>query len=168
MSSTNYFSYFPTLQYNNTIAVDILKRARLKDIDTLLKSAVFYQYTIADGERPEDIAQRYYGNTKYYWLILYANNIVNLYAQWPRSIRVFENFINSKYSSIEKATQTIHHYEDTNGNYIMKKDWNGSPVTEKSLYDYEWELNEKKRFINIIKKDYLNQIIKEMSKIFNK
>ena len=101
MSGTNYFSYFPNVEYTDNsgstkIVTDIFKRVKMRTLSTIIKTAIFYKYTIQDGERVEDIANRYYGDTQYYWLILYANDIINIYTQWPRSNSEFNNYIISK------------------------------------------------------------------------
>lgn len=173
MPGTNYFGYFPSTDYTipssgTKTVVDVFKRAKMRDINSTIQTSVFYKYTIQDGERPEHIAERYYGDTQYYWLILYANNIINVYAQWPRSYREFENYIISKYGSVEIASDVdnVHHYEDSDGNWIKESDWDGTLSRRISVYDYEYQLNEDKREINIVRVEYLKQIINEMNKIF--
>lgn len=175
MPGTNYFSFFPQMSYegadkNKKTVVDIFKRAKIVNLDKIVKSSVFYTYTIQDGERPEHIAERYYGDTQYYWLILYANDIVNIYAQWPRSYREFENYIISKYGSLELAQSTLHHYEREDGEWTIGVTYTDldeiKESTAISVFDYEYQLNEDKKEISIIKSDYLKQIINEMNKIF--
>jgi hypothetical protein len=184
MSGSNYFSYFPKVQYTSPIdgsentVVNIFKRIKVRDLSTVVKSSIYYKYTIKDGERPEDIAQSYYGDTQYYWIILYANDIINVYAQWPKNHIEFENYIVSKYGSVDVAAneKNIHHKEDHFGNWLVTPTYtyydteNDREVIALSrivtVYDYENELNEKKRSINIIKNDYLRQIIGEMNNIF--
>jgi hypothetical protein len=177
MAGTNYFSYFPTIDYYcpggcKKVTTDIFKRVKFREINRTINSSVFYKYTIQDGERPEDIAERYYGDTQYYWIILYANNIINPYAQWPRSYREFEKYIVSKYGSVESVSDTtdesaVHHYEDDEGNWITKANWDGTLSKRISIYDYEYNLNEDKKEINIVKVEYLRQIINEMNELFN-
>lgn len=176
MAGTNYFSYFPSMRYDNKDVIDIFKRARMVNMGDNLKGYVFYKYTIQEGEKPEHIAERYYGDTRYYWIILYANDILNVTAQWPRSYRDFENYIIGKYGSIEAAAIrsndiAIHHYEDEDGNWITKDEWTvqgAQEIFRKTNYDYEYDLNENKKEINIPKVEYLKQIINEMNKIFKK
>lgn len=174
MSGTNYFSYFPQTDYSYPdgyvkTVVNIFKRAKMASLSDTIKTTVFYKYTIREGERVEDIANGYYGDTQYYWVILYANDIINIYSQWPKSHTQFEDYIVSTYGSVESASSTTHHYEDKNGNWISQSSWvtNGSlPGYVKSVYDYEYDENEKKREIYMIRKEYLFQIIKEMNLIF--
>lgn len=167
MSGTNYFSYFPQVEYSfpegyTKTVTDIFKRVKMVALSNSLKASIFYNYTIKDGERPEDIANRYYGDTQYYWLILYTNNIISLYSQWPKSSQQFEDYITSTYGSFEDAQSIFHHYEDSNGNWTSYQEG----VVEKSIFEYELDENEKKREIVIIRKEYLSHILNEMNKIF--
>lgn len=181
MAGTNYFSYFPTMEYacpestDTKKVVDVFKRAKMVSMNKNIKGNIFYKYTIQDGERPEHIAERYYGDTQYYWIVLYANDIINLTAQWPRSYREFETYITGKYGSVEEASyrgvdsEVIHHYEDEDGDWITEAQWGENGALEeykKTIYDYEYDLNESKREINIVRSEYLRQIIGEMNKIF--
>lgn len=173
MSGTNYFSYFPQMDYvndgNTKTVVNIFKRAKMASLSSTIRTTIFYEYTIRDGERVEDIAHRYYGDTQYYWVILYTNNIANVYSQWPKSNQQLIDYLVSIYGSIEDSTAT-HHYEDSNGNWISYDAWviNGrNEECVKSIYDYEYEENEKKREIFIVRKEYLHQIIREMNNLFN-
>lgn len=179
MPGTNYFSFFPSISYTcscgqEKVVVDIFKRAKISDMSTTIKTSVFYKYVIRDGEKPEHIAERYYGDTQYYWIILYANSIINIYAQWPKSTVEFEKYIISKYGSIEDASNrttedAIHHYEDIEGNWIDRDTWLSTVPEQQyriSKYDYEYKLNEDKREINIIRVEYLRQIVGEMNTIF--
>lgn len=185
MSGTNYFSYFPqvehTLPTGTKVVTDIFKRVKLRSLSMVVKSSIFYKYTIRENESPEDLANRYYGDTQYYWLILYANEIINVYAQWPRNNRDFENYIVAKYGSVESVAAVIdtenfdelkvHHYEDEKGNWISKEMWLLSTDPYKltrviTTYEWEYRLNEDKREINVIKKNYVQQIISEMNRLF--
>lgn len=116
----SYFKNFPNLQYVNrfpdsqsndetTIAKNIFKRAKIRE-DLASSFALFEYYSIGDNERPDQIAEKLYGNPEYDWIILVANNIINLYDQWPLSQSQFNEYLNKKYGS-EEALEQIHHYE---------------------------------------------------------
>ena len=38
---------------------------------------LFYQYTIQDGDTPENIAYKYYNDPYRYWILLYGNNTID-------------------------------------------------------------------------------------------
>lgn len=186
MAGTNYFSYFPqtniTFEETGTkIATNLFKRVKIRNFTTVVKSSMYYEYVVKDGERPEDLAQRYYGDTRYYWIILYANDIINVYGQWPRSQKDLEAYLIQRYGSVEAVSDetdinAIHHYEDGQGNWISSSTYwyDDGDVSENrnstvvTIYDHEVALNDAKRNINVIKKEYLQQIIGEMNDLFNK
>ena len=147
---------------------------------------IFTEITIGDGERPEDLATRYYGNPFYNWTILVINDITDYYAQWPKSIVQLQEFINQKYTN-DQATK--HHVttevKDANNNIIVPAGkvvpsnfqvayYDGSstvtatPVVSVSNAQYETELNSKKQVIQIIKPDIIEDFVEVYFQILNK
>ena len=45
----------------------------------------FIEYIVEDGERPDDVAFKIYGDPKWFWIVLMSNNIVDVEAEWPMS-----------------------------------------------------------------------------------
>ena len=116
----SYFKEFPNLEYVNrfpnaksndevTIAKNIFKRTKIRE-DLASVFSVFEYYTIGDNERPEQIAEKIYGNPEYDWIIIIANNIIDVYEQWPLSQAQLNEYLLKKYGS-EQALEEIHHYE---------------------------------------------------------
>ena len=96
---SGYFSFFPSLMYANTAATNII--AKVKFDETVLKrSATFYPYTITNNERADRIADSYYGDPSYDWLIYLSNNIMDPLNEWPKSENEFNDFLTLKYGSI--------------------------------------------------------------------
>jgi len=79
--------------------------------EALSNFSSYFMYTIADGETPEILADRFYGNVQAHWIILYANKIYDPQYDWPLAYRDFSKYIVSKYGSVENAQTTIHHYD---------------------------------------------------------
>ena len=109
-----YFDMFPNIYYsakgdsNFTIMKDILSRVKL--IANVKENILgFDYYDVQDGETPEMIAHRYYGDVNLHWTILVANDIVDYYEDWPMSTQRFEEFVKEKYEN----PGAIHHYEIT-------------------------------------------------------
>ena len=189
-----YFNSFPkisTIDYNkNTIVLtNIMKRIEL--IPSLLKNPlVFYQYDVQEGDTPDIVANKYYGNSYRYWLPLFANQIIDPQWNWPLTSSQFDAFIKDKYGSVSTATGTVKEYrktittvdsytlEETSKTIVVDQTTydsittgissatfpNGATVTQTitksavSIYDYELELNEAKRTINIINSIYTSEI----------
>ncbi len=152
---------------------------RRAEILTEYKSQVtiFNEITVRDGERPEDIATAFYNNPFYNWTVLVANDIVDVYSQWPRSITQLQDFINQKY---DNPQATKHHVttevKDAKNNIIVEAGkvvasnyqisyYNGSttvtatPVVSVSNEQFEFEENAKKARIQIIKPQIIEDFV---------
>lgn len=49
------------------------------------KGASFSMYNVQDGELPEDVALKFYGNVSSWWVIFLFNDIKNPFTEWPLS-----------------------------------------------------------------------------------
>ena len=182
---SEYFSYFPKidsdlLQTGNTVKLtNVLKRFSFTT-DVKKRTEVFYEYNVQAGDRPDTIAEKYYGDADLAWVVTLFNNIDNPITDWALFNQDFDAYIKGKYGSIPNAQSTIHEYRQIlreaevkyDGTRISKKyvvidesTYNGLDESVKesiSKYDYEIELNEEKRQINLIDKRYLPKIREEV------
>ena len=156
----SYFDMFPKVFYDNkgngnySVMTNLLRRVKLVD-DAKLNIVDFDYYDVKDGETPEMIAHKYYGDVNLHWTILTVNEIVDYYEDWPMSVQRFEEFVKEKYEN----PQAIHHYEitQTSGDTTVTIDV-GMNTTEYpsataiSNYQYEDSLQEKKRQISVVKR----------------
>ena len=128
-----YFNSLPSIttsDFNgNAISLkNILTRATL--LPQLQNNPLlFYTYTTQDGDTPETVAYKYYGDQYRYWIVLYGNESLDPQFDWPLSSKQFGDYIINKYtndaanfynisntsinsSQVLAYTQnTIHHYE---------------------------------------------------------
>jgi len=163
-----YFRKFPQVDYDvkgNGITqkmVDITRRVRVLD-STLLNYINFDFYDVQSGERPEHIAAQYYGDPNLYWIILFANNIKDIYTDWPMPVNQFEVFVASKYDDVNG----IHHYEvlQESGDTTLKLEYPNDPAqtipvdaTPVTNYEYEEEIQNTKSRIRLIRPQYVSQI----------
>jgi hypothetical protein len=89
---------------------DILRRVKLRS-GIRAGSFLFDNYDVIDGEKPEDVAFKYYGDPEYHWVILMTNNVTDRFYQWPLSQPQFQEHLTDKYGAgNEDAT---HHFEKT-------------------------------------------------------
>jgi len=185
---SNYFSYFPTVfqdftNNNNLIEVtNILRRFKVKD-SLQNRVDIYYDYDIQVGDRPDTIAEKYYGDSSYAWVILHYNDIVDPIFDWPLFNYDFEEYIRGKYGSIASAQATVHEYRRILTQQQTQVDGTVIPeryvVVDESTYntldeinkqsiskwDYEVELNDKKTKIRLLDKKYLNKIAGEIEDI---
>jgi hypothetical protein len=109
----NYFNKLPPISYNNSIAVNILSRAKLSD-NTKGDSRVFLPYTLEDGDRVDMLSRAYYGDPGYTWLVWMSNEVIDPYYDMALSDYDVMELIKIKYGSIELAQRKIAFYR-TNG-----------------------------------------------------
>lgn len=79
--------------------------------DVIDNKLLFHPYVIEDSDRPDTIADLYYGDSYYDWIVLLSNKIVNLRNEWPLTAQQFGLAINSKYGSHAQAMSQIDHYK---------------------------------------------------------
>ena len=155
---------------------NIWRRAEIL-IEYKSQVTIFNEITVQDGERPEDVATAFYNNPFYNWTVLVANDIVDVYSQWPRSITQLQDFINQKY---DNPQATKHHVttevKDAKNNIIVEAGkvvasnyqvsyYNGTttvtatPVVSVSNEQFEFEENAKKSRIQIIKPNIIEDFV---------
>ena len=101
-----YFDKFPTITYANTQVLDITRRVAV--VNDVFKSKFnYYQYNIANSERPDNISERYYNDPYMSWLIYLSNNITDPYYDWYLDQTTFNDFLALKYGSYTKATSKV-------------------------------------------------------------
>jgi len=214
-----YFNTFPkvlTVDYNGNgiLLTNIMKRVELmpslKD-----NSLAFYSYDLQEGDTPDIVANKYYGNSYRYWLPLFSSQIIDPQWEWPLDSKSFDLYLANKYfeaagspidpntgkpsiplittytqGTVYQYTQTI----ETVDSYSLKKTTNTIIIDEQtynltetgttvrtfpdnntvtqtvsvnaiSIYDYEVNLNESKRNINLINSIYAAQIESELKSL---
>ena len=174
---------YPFSESDFVVAKNFFRRYKIND-DVFQYAVFFKKYTIKDGERPETLAEKIYGNQFYDWVILLTNNMVNAQYDWPRTnyeiYKMVEEEFDDPYSEIShyEIKETIGHYQAglhvdktfydsthklnidgsvqiKNGNEIA------SPIT---VAEYYQEENEKKREIYLLKSRFLESFVKDFKK----
>ncbi len=172
-----YFNYFPKIAYDvrgdkNNIRIERITNvlARVRKKLEITNAALFEQYFIRDSDRADTIAHQYYGDSTLHWLIMYANYMTNPYYDWPLTYFDLQKFVAKKYTDING----VHHYENSDGDEVQEP---GTPIglgvppvlagnaTAVTNFMYEERLNDKKRIINIIRVEYVAQIVQEFKKL---
>jgi hypothetical protein len=184
-----FFSKFPTVSYDfekngrPIIVQNLLSRFKVKNY-LKAKTALYYTHNIEDGQTAAFIADAYYEDETLDWMIYIINDIVDINYDWPMEYQVFAKYLKGKYGSVETAMNTNHHYEQIiqsqsvlfDGTIIPEKVIQVDLTTYQSLiaterravdcYTYETRLNDTKREIKVLHKNYVPQIINEIESIF--
>lgn len=181
---------------NSVVMTDLL--ARVSIIPEFLKNPVlYYDYDIQDGDTPEIIAYKYYGDVYRYWIILFTNQIIDPQWDWPLESNSFGSFIENKYQDFNPYS-TVYQYEkiitqfdaptqtttiknivideetynslsETTNTYALSTGNVTVSVTKKAVtyYDYEVDLNEKKRNIKILNSVYVDEVEKQFKSLLS-
>jgi hypothetical protein len=141
------------------IVTDITKNLRFRK-EILSNITLYDEYDIKDGETPEIIAEKIYGNAKYHWIIMLVNERYDYLNDFPLSTYNLEQHITQKYGTGNEYD--THHYVDLKG-FIVDED--NAEATSVSNYQYEDDLNETKRRIKIVDKSLINTVLKNFNSL---
>mgnify|MGYP003146231945 FL=1 len=175
-----YFRRFPLRTYDikgdkvYKLLPDILRRVKLRS-GIKAGAFVFDNYDVKEGENPEDVAFKWFGDPEYHWVILTTNNITDRFYQWPMTQPQFQNFIEDKYGLAD--IDAIHHYEITtqsgrtssNGpndySHLVECNSDEDGAVSVSNRGYEQRLQDKFRSIRLLERKYLNQFVEEFEEL---
>lgn len=164
-----YFNTFPQIPYDNygngdfRFVTNLLRRVALR-INISQNTSFFDTYDVKEGETPEMIAHKLYGESEYHWVVLMVNEVVDRYHQWPMSRRQFLAHLNDKYTNVD----AVHHYEisqssgDTNIKINIGTSNTDHPTaTAITNREYEQERQDSLRKIRLLDPVYLDDFVTE-------
>jgi hypothetical protein len=167
MDYNMYFKALPKMFYpytrngkvTRTVVPDIFRRVQLDRFFTFKQSLL--SYYIGDGEAPEMVAHKIYGNTTYHWIVLIANDIIDVSREWPLSNEQLSLYCDDKYGVNNSGS--VHHYVLTDDNDIIC-DWDATRLAASEIQavthrEYEEEINNNKRQIFLLDPKYLGEIV---------
>ena len=97
-----YFEKLPKLNYKlpqqpDIEMQDIFRRVTFTE-STRKDESNFETYIVKDHERPEDIAESFYGDASWWWLVMMCNDTINVESEWVKSTdevtSLFSNYLN--------------------------------------------------------------------------
>ena len=175
-----YFSKFPLMVYdikgNKTYKLlpDILKRVKIRS-GLSASRFVFDKYNVKEGEKPEDVAFKYYGDAQYHWVIMVVNNITDRYYEWPMTQPDFEEFLTDKYGA--GSEDAVHHHElaQTSGattssdeSHMLEVNSDTDNATSISNRQFEERVQDKFRQIRLLDEKYLDSFTEEFFALIRK
>ena len=197
MAIKTYFRQLPDFNYINldsnlsseyTRVKNLFKRGELRS-DIFVNLAFFNKYSIVGEESPDEVSLRLYDTEEFDWVILLANNIINVRDEWPLSNDSLYNHLIDIYGS-EENLQNIHHYEtievkDNSGRVVLRKGLRTEEMYSFTYYERSTQQNvtvsnaseaisnyidairkeEEKRNIFVLKPEYLNVLTNDIERI---
>ena len=194
-----YFSNLPEFEYVNrtergrsegdySVVKNFFKRGKLRE-DIFQDLTFFTKYIVEGDDRPDTVASKVYDDPTLDWLVLMANNIINVQSEWPMTQSNFHAYVTNKYDE-ETLYSGIHHYESrevktTDNSIIIPAGQRVGVAQSVSYYDdalgqhvratdialpvtnftHEEKLNNDKRNIFVLKASYLNLVFDDLEEI---
>ena len=194
-----YFSNLPEFEYVNrtqrgrsegdySVVKNFFKRGKLRE-DIFQDLTFFTKYIVEGDDRPDTVASKVYDDPTLDWVVLMANNIINVQSEWPMSQADFHEYVTNKYDE-ETLYSGIHHYESrevktTDNSIIIPAGQRVGVAQSVSYYDdalgqhvratdvalpvtnftHEERLNNDKRNIFVLKASYLNIVFDDLEEI---
>ena len=179
-----YVSRLPDAKISDYITVkNFFKRGFLRE-DIFQNLTFFTKYSISGNDRPDNVAFEIYQDSTLDWLVLMANNIVNIQNEWPLSNVDFDELMLDRYGSYDTLFNGIHHYETievkdardvkiVNAGLKVESDYSVTffderagqmktvtPTIPVTNYQYEQKVNEDKRNIYLLQPRYI-QVVRD-------
>ena len=178
----SYFSKFPLITYDikgdkvRKLLPDILRRVKLR---ASIKSGnmLFDKYDVKEGEKPEDVAFKWFGDPELHWVILMTNNVTDRYYEWPMNQVQFAEFLTDKYGA--GSEDGVHHYELVKSSgkttssgpsdyshrvEVNSDEDNAITVTNR---EYEERLQDKYRQIKLLDRRYITDFVDEFNNLIS-
>ena len=197
---SNYFKQLPNFDYISRInerksnrdyleVKNLFRRPLIRE-DIFSDFMSFTKYKIIGDERPDQVAYNVYGDEDLDWVVLLANNIINVRDEWPMIQGNFNNYLSEKYGDTG-GVDLIKHYEtiqiqDSKGKIFVPKGKivdstfkatfldsgtnqlvEVSPIQGISYRTYEERLQDDKRNINILESRFLSYVINEVETLLD-
>jgi hypothetical protein len=172
-----YFARFPSMVYDikgdgvYKLLPDILRRVKLR---ANIRNGMFMfdNYDVKEGETPEQVAFKWFGDTEYHWIILMTNNITDRYYGWPITQPQFQAHLEDKYGV--GNIDSTHHYEvsQTSGptssrdnSHLVEVNSDASGATAVTNREYEEREQDRLRQIRLLDPRYLGIFVSEFENL---
>ena len=168
-----FFGAFPLIlvdpkgEGKTKLVTNLLRRVALRaKIKTNI--AVFDTYDVKEGESPESVAFKLYGDAEYHWIVMLMNDITDRYHQWPMTTPQFLSYLEEKYSN----PNATHHYEitQTSGDTTVKinvgtVNTDYPSATAVTNFEYEEAEQDTKRQIRLLDPTYVEFLTDEFKSL---
>ena len=181
-----YFDTIPKIQYdsvgagNPKIVTNLLRRVAVR-AKVKTNTLMFDTYDVKEGETPEIIAHKLYGDSELHWIVLLVNDVTDRYHQWPMNYSQFLQYVNDKYKKSDgtSGADDTHHFElaQSSGDTSVKVEvynnlalYGGdqdfySNATTVTNYEYEERLQDERRKIRLLDPRYVDAFIEEFKSL---
>lgn len=161
----SYFNRFPVVSGYDIIGrtfnmMDITRRTGfLRGL--VDNEALYVKHEVQDGESPIVLADRMYDDSNLYWVIMLFNSVYDINADWPLDSIALNRYVNRVYDD----PYGIHHYESIATGAIVNQTWPEYDRISITNYDYEIDINDKKREIKVPVPEAVTRLVQEHNRL---
>jgi len=177
-----YFESMPKIYYDSMstgqpkVVTNLLRRVGVR-AKVKTNTLLFDTYDVKEGESPESIAHKLYGDSELHWVVLLVNDVTDRYHQWPLNYSQFNQYIADKYDNVDG----VHHYElaQSSGNtdtkievynnsalYSGDQDFYSSATTITNR-EYEEAQQDQRRQIRLLDPIHIESFVEEYINLMN-
>jgi len=133
---SKYFENFPVIEYSldqgisSFAMTDFFRRVKA-DVNSILGSSAYYEYELTDGETPEIVAHKLYGDPNLHWVILITNETLDPRFEWVQTQAALTAYVKDKYGA--DKINAAHHYENSSGDTVYYRAFTGTVDIAASL-----------------------------------
>ena len=165
-----YFETFPKILHSYTgkdgkevlvLLKDITRNVRVRK-EVLASVTLYDEYDLRDGDTPEIVSERFYGSPEYHWIVMLVNERFDYATDFPLDAERLAAYVRQKYGA--DNVDATHHYICPEG-FVVNSDFPNA--TSVSNFQYEDELNEKKRRIRLISPQLLSTVLEHFEALMS-
>ena len=135
--STTFFRKYPRIEYttddrgSSVLITDITRAVLINSMTTADDVSFYSYYDIVDGERPDVVSHKLYGDVQYYWTFFIVNDSLKrgYNSGWPINSNDFSKMIENEYGLYSAIT----FLPTANLNGVDNIDFSLVPLDEKYL-----------------------------------
>ena len=99
---SEYVSRLPDAKISDYITVkNLFKRVFLRE-DIYQNLTFFKKHSVVGDDRPDNVASQVYEDSTLDWVILLANNIINIQTEWPMPQQAFDRYLRKSLWSFQE------------------------------------------------------------------
>ena len=172
-----FFKQFPIIPYDSKgtgefkNVTNLLRRVAIRE-KVKTNTSFFDTYDVKNGDTPESIAFKLYGDAELHYVVMIVNDITDRFHDWPMTEAQFNSYVTEKYG--DTLFSGIHHYEitQTSGDTSIKIDVGTDNTDYPSAtlitnYEYEQEQQDAKRKIRLLDPSYIADFVEEFKLLMN-
>jgi len=165
------YENFQTINWNGYVIKNLtVKLGIINHLKNII--SVYSDYIVEGEDTPEDLGNKFYGDSELHWVILLMNDIIDPFFDWALPNDALSAYVTANYG-VGNEHKPNHYVRDGRRVFYTPPDINnpyvGLPIGTTLVTNYEHEefLNDEKRKIKILDKQYISFIESELKTVLS-